>query len=99
MAHLNAAPADTTASVYRCGSCRDHYHSEDGGPGLCPICNPAEQARDHMLRLLIAVGGGWAVLQTTGSLGWLFAALGAALVVYGVTLAAAVASGAWFRRR
>ena len=51
-----------------------------------------------MLRMLIAVGGGWAVLRLTGSLGWLFAALGAALVVYGATLATAVASGAWFRR-
>ena len=54
MAHLNAAPADTNTSVYRCASCRDHYESEDAGPGLCPLCNPAEQARDHMLRLLIA---------------------------------------------
>lgn len=52
-----------------------------------------------MLRMLVAVGGGWAVLRLTGSLGWLFAALGAALVIYGVTLATAVASGAWFRRR
>ncbi len=51
-----------------------------------------------LLRLLIAVGGGWAVLRATGSLDWLFAALGAALVVYGVTLAAAVGSGAWFGR-
>jgi Na+-driven multidrug efflux pump len=50
-----------------------------------------------LLRMLIAVGGGWAVLRATGSLGWLFAALGAALVVYGATLAAAVGSGAWFR--
>ena len=33
----------------------------------------------------------------TGSLGWLFAALAVALVVYGLTLAAAVASGVWFR--
>jgi hypothetical protein len=52
-----------------------------------------------MLRMLIAVGGGWAVLRLTGSLDWLFAALGAALVVYGATLATAVASGAWFSRR
>ena len=29
-----------------------------------------------LLRLLIAAGGGWAVLHLTGSLGWLFAALG-----------------------
>ena len=54
MAHLNAAPADTNTGVYRCGSCRDHYESEDAGPGLCPICNPAEQARDQMLRVMIA---------------------------------------------
>ena len=50
-----------------------------------------------LLRLLIAVGGGWAVLHLTGSLGWLFAALAVALVVYGLTLAAAVACGVWFR--
>jgi Na+-driven multidrug efflux pump len=50
-----------------------------------------------LLRLLIAVGGGWAILRLTGSLGWLFAALGVALVVYGLTLTAAVASGVWFR--
>ena len=51
-----------------------------------------------LLRLVIAVGGGWAALHLTGSLGWLFAALGLALVTYGVTLSAAVASGVWFRR-
>jgi putative MATE family efflux protein len=51
-----------------------------------------------LLRMLIAVGGGWLVLRATGSLGWLFAALGVALVVYGVTLGGAIASGAWFRR-
>jgi putative MATE family efflux protein len=51
-----------------------------------------------MLRLLIAVGGGWLVLRATGSLGWLFAALSAALLIYGGTMLAAVASGAWFRR-
>ena len=50
------------------------------------------------LRLLIAVGGGWLVLRATGSLGWLFAALSAALLIYGGTMLAAVASGAWFRR-
>lgn len=50
-----------------------------------------------LLRMVIAVGGGWAVLAMTGSLGWTFAALGLALVAYGVTLATAVASGVWFR--
>jgi putative MATE family efflux protein len=50
-----------------------------------------------LLRLLIAVAGGWAALHLTGSLGWLFAALAAALVVYGLALVAAIASGVWFR--
>jgi putative MATE family efflux protein len=51
------------------------------------------------LRLVIAVAGGWAALHLTGSLAWLFAALAVALLVYGVTLAVAVGSGAWFRGR
>jgi putative MATE family efflux protein len=48
------------------------------------------------LRLFIAAGGGWAVLQLTGSLTWLFAALACGLVVYGVTIFAAVMAGTWF---
>jgi len=51
-----------------------------------------------LIRMLIAVGGGWLALRATGSLGWMFVALSLALVVYGTILAAAVASGAWFRR-
>ncbi len=51
-----------------------------------------------LLRLLVAICGGWAALRLTGSLGWVFAALAAGLVIYGLTLAAAIASGAWFRR-
>jgi putative MATE family efflux protein len=51
-----------------------------------------------LLRMLIAIGGGWIALRMTGSLAWLFAALSAALLVYGLTLSAAIASGAWFRR-
>jgi putative MATE family efflux protein len=47
-------------------------------------------------RLLIAVGGGWVALRLTGSLTWLFAALALGLVVYGVTVFAAVMLGAWF---
>jgi putative MATE family efflux protein len=49
------------------------------------------------MRLLIAVGGGWAVLTWTGSLAWMFGALSLALVVYGMTVLTSVASGAWFR--
>jgi putative MATE family efflux protein len=48
-------------------------------------------------RLVVAIGGGWIALRLTGSLTWLFAALTVALVIYGVTLATAVASGVWFR--
>jgi putative MATE family efflux protein len=50
-----------------------------------------------VLRLVIAIGGGWIALRLTGSLTWLFAALTAALVLYGAMLATAVASGVWFR--
>jgi Na+-driven multidrug efflux pump len=49
-----------------------------------------------LLRMLIAVGGGWIALRLTGTLGGLFAALALALLCYGGTLAAAVASGVWF---
>jgi putative MATE family efflux protein len=51
-----------------------------------------------LARLVVAIGGGWAALRLTGSLGWLFAALALALLTYGATLCAAVASGAWFGR-
>jgi Na+-driven multidrug efflux pump len=50
-----------------------------------------------LLRLLIAIGGGWLALFLTGSLAWLFAALALALVAYGLAIAAAVARGVWFR--
>jgi putative MATE family efflux protein len=49
------------------------------------------------LRVFISVVGGWIVLQMTGSLTWLFAALALGLVVFGLAVAAAVGSGAWFR--
>ncbi|MEO7150621.1 MAG: MATE family efflux transporter [Burkholderiaceae bacterium] len=52
-----------------------------------------------LLRLLIAVGGGWVALKLTGSLDAAFVALSIALVVYGVTVVSAIASGAWFRGR
>jgi putative MATE family efflux protein len=51
-----------------------------------------------LVRMIIAVGGGWLALRLTGSLSGLFVALAAGLVVYGVLLAAAVRAGAWFRQ-
>jgi putative MATE family efflux protein len=50
-----------------------------------------------MLRLLVAVGGGWLALHLTGSLLALFGALALGLVAYGVTVATAIARGVWFR--
>ncbi|MEO8005651.1 MAG: MATE family efflux transporter [Betaproteobacteria bacterium] len=50
------------------------------------------------LRLLIGIGGGWIVLRMTGSLSALFAALTVALIVYGVVVAAPIASGAWYKK-
>ncbi len=49
-----------------------------------------------LLRLVIAIGGGWIALAVTGSLAWLFAALAFALVAYGLTIAGAIGRGAWF---
>ena len=49
-----------------------------------------------LVRMVIAIGGGWAVLTLTGSVSWVFAVLGCALVVYGAMLATAIASGVWF---
>ena len=50
-----------------------------------------------MARMTIAAGGGWLAWWLTGSLTMVFAALSAGLVVYGVMVGAAVASGVWFR--
>jgi putative MATE family efflux protein len=50
-----------------------------------------------LVRVFIAIAGGWAALRLTGSLNWMFAALALGLVVYGLAVAAALRSGAWFR--
>ena len=49
------------------------------------------------IRVFIAIGGGWALLRLNGSLNWMFAALAFGLVVYGISVAAIIGSGAWFR--
>jgi Na+-driven multidrug efflux pump len=48
-------------------------------------------------RMAVALLGGWLALYLTGSLTWLFAAVALGLVIYGVTILAAVLSGTWFR--
>src|SRR5258708_30308220 len=52
-----------------------------------------------LLRMLVAVGGGWTALYLTGSLGWVFAALAFGLLVYGLIIVTAVGSRALFRVR
>jgi Na+-driven multidrug efflux pump len=68
-----------------------YFASQGAGRLLWPILA-------GLLRLVVAVLGGWIALRLTGSLTWVFAALSLGLVLYGVLLAAMVASGAWFRR-
>jgi Na+-driven multidrug efflux pump len=45
------------------------------------------------LRMLVALGGGWLALRATGSLQWLFVALGLGMLLYGVMVTASVTSG------
>ncbi len=52
-----------------------------------------------LLRLIVAVGGGWLAFRLTGSLNATFMALACALVIYGGTLVTAIRSGVWFRGR
>jgi putative MATE family efflux protein len=52
-----------------------------------------------IVRLVVAVGGGWLMLRWTGDLASVFLALGAGLAAYGVIIAAAVKAGVWFPRR
>ncbi len=49
-----------------------------------------------LVRMTIALGGGWVAVRLSGSLSSLFAALALGLVAYGAILSAAVGSGAWF---
>ncbi|MGX9964641.1 MATE family efflux transporter [Roseomonas sp. F4] len=51
-----------------------------------------------LLRLIVAVGGGWLMLRLTGSLSGVFAALAAGMLVYGVMLALVIRAGGWSRR-
>jgi putative MATE family efflux protein len=51
-----------------------------------------------IVRLLVAIGGGWLMLRWSGELSGVFLALGAGLAAYGVIIAVAVKAGAWFPR-
>jgi putative MATE family efflux protein len=67
-----------------------YFASQGAGRLLWPLIA-------NMTRLAIAGGGGWLALRWTGELSSVFAVQAFALVVFGLIIAAAVASGAWFR--
>lgn len=50
----------------------------------------------NVVRLVVAAGGGWLALRCGGTLFEVFLAQAAAMVIYGLFNAAAVAGGAWF---
>ena len=52
-----------------------------------------------VVRMAIAVGGGLLLLRASASLTLVFAALGMALLIFGLIIAGAVAGGAWFGGR
>lgn len=52
----------------------------------------------NLMRLAIAAGGGWLVLQTTQNLTHIFIAQSVALAAFGTIVAIAVARGAWFTK-
>src|SRR5271170_7293834 len=68
-----------------------YFASQGAGRLLWPLLS-------GLVRLMIAVGGGWLGLRLTGSLSAVFAALALGLLAYGVILSAAIRSGAWFGR-
>jgi putative MATE family efflux protein len=67
-----------------------YFASQGAGRLLWPLIA-------NMTRLVIAGGGGWLALRWTGELSYVFAVQALALGVFGLIIAAAVASGAWFR--
>ena len=69
-----------------------YFASQGAGTMLWPLLAGA-------IRMVIAVGGGWLLLRAGADLAWVYAALGVALLVFGLTIAGAVASGVWFRGR
>ncbi|RAI44037.1 MATE family efflux transporter [Rhodoplanes roseus] len=67
-----------------------YFASQGAGRLVWPLCAGA-------LRVVVALGGGWAAFSLGGSLASVFAALAGGLVLFGVVLLVAVRAGAWFR--
>lgn len=68
-----------------------YFASQGAGRLLWPVIG-------NLARLAVVAIGGWLALRWGGGLGHVFAAQGAAMVVYGVVIASAIAGGAWFGR-
>jgi len=66
-----------------------YFASQGAGRLVWPVIG-------NIARLAVAVTGGWLALRWGGGLGSVFAAQAAALVLYGLVNAWAVAGGAWF---
>ncbi|OZA70325.1 MATE family efflux transporter [Acidovorax sp. 39-64-12] len=66
-----------------------YFASQGAGRLLWPVIG-------NIVRLAVAVTGGWLALRWGGGLAAVFAAQGMALVLYGVVNAWAIAGGAWF---
>jgi len=68
-----------------------YFASQGAGRLLWPVAA-------NIARLAVAAVGGWLMIRWGGGLAQVFMAQGAALVVYGVVIAATIAGGAWFGR-
>ena len=66
-----------------------YFASQGAGRLLWPVIG-------NITRLAVAVTGGWLALRWGGGLAAVFAAQAAALVLYGMVNAWAIAGGAWF---
>jgi Na+-driven multidrug efflux pump len=66
-----------------------YFASQGAGRLLWPLLA-------NLTRLAIAAGGGWLALRWSADISYVFLALGAALAVFGLMTAGAVAAGAWF---
>ncbi len=68
-----------------------YFASQGAGRLLWPVLG-------NIARLAVAAGGGWLALHWGGGLTQVFVAQGAALLLYGLVIAGAIAGGAWFGR-
>lgn len=66
-----------------------YFASQGAGRLMWPVIG-------NVVRLAVAAAGGWLALHWGGGLTQVFIAQGAALVIYGLVNASAIAGGAWF---